>query len=457
VLKILDNVVKKMGIIMTWVKIKKFLVCIFMITFFVAVCNSAFAITEVNSKLPKVVVISDSAHRNGTTYLVCGAASDIFASDIINQLNKTGRIKAPLLGENMSQIAKHIPLYTHTFYNEYKYNYNVDYVNLKRITRNIDSDYILMITSGLDIQSQFFKENWWNSWGLSSSLPITPTYKLVTMMTLIDSKSYQIVWQNIFQRDIKAENMDLGITQFSPNYSQLAKIKKYSLTMSEYVASNVEKIVAPTRKINTEPKALELKSRFLNEGTKIYYPTVNGEVVKQNFDETKQNISNFTSKQQSRWKQFREKRQQNKNIKNINRVQEKKQQEVLPVNDATENLFDSIRNNVDDVTNTLPDEKKESTMVPVKQEKTQVLNDNKKNKSENNESKFVKPIVKENLPAQTQTDVLKNGKPQNYVTPIEYVEPRTPVDTSTPKNHVPRYDWNLKNIYLQKIGLSNLY
>ena len=227
--------------------------------------------------------------------------------------------------------------------------------------------------------------------------------------------------------------------------------------MSEYVASNVEKIVAPTRKINTEPKALELKSRFLNEGTKIYYPTVNGEVVKQNFDETKQNISNFTSKQQSRWKQFREKRQQNKNIKNINRVQEKKQQEVLPVNDATENLFDSIRNNVDDVTNTLPDEKKESTMVPVKQEKTQVLNDNKKNKSENNESKFVKPIVKENLPAQTQTDVLKNGKPQNYVTPIEYVEPRTPVDTSTPKNHVPRYDWNLKNIYLQKIGLSNLY
>ena len=249
---------------MIWDKIKKFSICFFFVIAFVYCSGQAFAINEVKNTKPTVVVISDSAHRNGTTYLVCGAASDIFASDIINRLNQTGRINAPLLGDNMSQIARHIPLYTHTFYNEYKYNYNIDYVNLKRITRNVKSDYILMITSGIDIQSQFFKENWWNTWGLSSSQPITPTYRLVTMMTLIENKSYSIVWQEIYQRSIKAENMDLGVTQFSPNYSQLAKIKKYSLTMSEYVANNVEKVVAPTRKANTEPKAIEMKGKFFN-------------------------------------------------------------------------------------------------------------------------------------------------------------------------------------------------
>ena len=45
-------------------------------------------------KVSKVLVLSDSGQRNGTTYLTCGAAADIIAADIINELNKTGRIKA---------------------------------------------------------------------------------------------------------------------------------------------------------------------------------------------------------------------------------------------------------------------------------------------------------------------------------------------------------------------------
>ena len=444
---------------MIWDKIKKILICFFFVVSFVCFANQAFAITEVKKEKPTVVVISDSAHRNGTTYLVCGAASDIFASDIINRLNQTGRVKAPLLGENMAQIARHIPLYTHTFYNEYKYNYNVDYVNLKRITRSIKSDYILMITSGIDIQSQFFKENWWNTWGISSSQPITPTYRLVTMMTLIESNTYSIVWQEIYQRSIKAENMDLGVTQFSPNYSQLAKIKQYSLTMSEYVANNVEKVVAPTRKANNEPKAIEMKGKFLNEGTKIYYPTVNGEVVKQNLDETKQNISNFASKQQTKWQKFRQDRQQKKNIENVRRL-EVKEQSVNTKQKDSEQLFESIKNNIEDVSNSLPAKKKESTMIPVQNIDVPAVNVIEQNKGLENNMKPVTETLKTPVIHKDGVSpaILQKQVPaQEYTTPIEYVEPRTPVDTSVPKNHVPRYDWNLKNIYLEKIGLSNLY
>lgn len=444
---------------MIWDRIKKFFICFFLVLSFVCSSNQTFAITEVKKTKPTVVVISDSAHRNGTTYLICGAASDIFASDIINRLNQTGRVNAPLLGENMAQIAKHIPLYTHTFYNEYKYNYNVDYVNLKRITRNVKSDYILMITSGLDIQSQFFKENWWNTWGLSSSQPITPTYKLITMMTLIDSKTYSIVWQEMYQRDIKAENMDLGVTQFSPNYSQLAKIKKYSITMSEYVTNNIEKIVAPTRKADTEPKAIEMKGKFLNEGTKIYYPTVNGEVVKQNFDETRQNISNFATKQQNKWQKFRQERQQKKNIENVRRLEKKKQSMDIEQKDSGQ-LFESIKNNIEDVSNSLPAEKKESTMTPVKDSVVPAVNVIKQDEVIDKNIKPVSETLKTPILDKSKVSpaVIQKVVPtQEYTTPIEHLEPRTPVDTSVPKNHVPRYDWNLKNIYLEKIGLSNLY
>lgn len=450
--------VKKMGISMAWDKIKNIFTCIVTLIMFAALSQVSYAITEVqNNKKPTVVVISDSAHRNGTTYLICGAASDIFAADIINRLNMSGKINAPLLGDNMAQIAKNIPLYTHTFYNEYKYNYNVDFVNLKRITKNMNADYVLMVTSGMDIQSELFKENWWNKWGLSSSQPITPTYKLVTMISLIDKRSYNVVWQEMYQREIKAENMDLGITQFSPNYSQLAKLKKYSTTMSEYVANNVEKVVTPTKKVNNEPKAVEMKGRFVNEGTKIYYPTVNGEVVKQNFDEARQNISDFTAEQQRKWINYKKQRQQKKNIENVNRIEIKKQkQNTEEITD--ENLFDSIRNTVDDMTNSLPEVRKESTMTPVKEENIKPVVDVIK-PIEKKENEIVTPLEK-NLEKQIDDVSPKNinNTPikQEYVTPIEYVEPRQPIDYQTPKNHVPRYDWNLKNIYLQKIGLSNL-
>ena len=185
---------------MTWDNMKRFVICAFIvISAFFNACESIAA----PRKIPTVAVISDTSQRNGTTYLVCGAASDIIATDIINRLNQTGRIKAPLLGESMSKITqKNLSLYYVTFFREYKYNYNVDFVNLKRLTKNINADYILMITSGLDTQTEFFKETWWSKWGISSSEPIRPNFKLATLITLIDKKTYSIVWQDLYQREV---------------------------------------------------------------------------------------------------------------------------------------------------------------------------------------------------------------------------------------------------------------
>lgn len=444
---------------MAWNNLKNLFVSIFVI--FVLVCNMdcAFAIEEVGNKLPTVVVLSDSNHRHGTTYLICGAASDIFASDIVNRLNQSGRVKAPLLGESMSQVTKNIPLYTNTFFKEYKYNYNVDFVNLKRVTRNMQADYILMVTSGMDIQSQLFKETWWNKWGISSSQPLTPTYILATMITLIDNRTYDVVWQEMYQREIKAENMDLGITQFSPNYPQLAKIKKYSATMSEYVANNVVKVAAPTKQSNTEPKLIEMQGRFVNEGTKIYYPTVNGQVVKQNFDEVKQNIGDFASEQKIRWQKNKKQKQQRQLIEKQSKQTQINKQDT---NNNTERLFDSIRNNIEDVSNSLPEprQKQESKMVPVDVEnlkpaveiKKEHALDSKKNVKFIQERKQIQNINENKAPSVNPEKDFQN----NISKPQEQIKQQKPINYDTPENHVPRYDWNLKNIYLQKIGLSNL-
>ena len=438
---------KNMGIGMIFRNIKIFITSVFLLmTVCLCTCNSVFAIQR---KAPVIVVLSDTGHRNGTTYLICGAASDIIASDIINKMNQTGRINAPLLGENMSRITqRNIPLYYDTFFKEYKYNYNVDFVNLKRVTRNIPADYVLMVTSGLDIQSQLFKETWWNKWGISSSQPIEPTYKLITMLTLVDKKTYRVVWQDLYQRDIKAQNMDLGVTQFAPNYSQLAKIKKYSNTMSEYVTAKIDEVVNPWILPPEEPKAVEMKSRFINEGTKVYYPTVNGEVVKQNFNE-------FKTESQMKWENYQRQRMQKKNIENVRRLERKNENAKIRQQEAVykeqkeraikkkndERLFDSIRNGIEDVSNTLPPAVEENEnikpAVDVKTDDVKIIQPVLNPYGQNNVEKNITPAVnKQNIEQQ----------------PVQQYQQQTPA-----KNRVPSYDWNLKNIYLQKIGkLSNL-
>lgn len=436
---------------------KLFTITFILLTAVICLNAQAFAVVR---KPPTVLVLTDSGHRNGTNYIICGAASDIIAEDIINELNKTKRIKAPLLGENMSKITqKTLPLYHLTFFKEYKYNYNVDFVNLKRVTANIPADYILMVTSGLDIQSQFLKETWWNKWGLSASEPVVPTYRLTTMLTLIDKRTYSIVWQDLYQRDLKAENADIAITQFSPSYAQLAKIKKYSKTMSEYVTMNIDKTVNPWIAPPKEPTAIEMRSRFLNEGTKLHYPAVNEEVVKQNFNE-------FKTDTKQKWNTYQRQRMQKKHIENVRRIEKRQEAEknkqqtqikkqTKPVKKQEERLFDSIRNSIDDMSNTLPPPSEQEILkerqieqLNSQPEKTQTTT---KTEIKKETDKNIKPAV-EIQPAQKKEEP-KLLKPVMNKPVVKQATPKTqePKEQEE-KKHVPYYDWNLKNIYLEKIG-----
>ena len=91
---------------MTWVNMKRFFIYILVLS---AVFLTAGAESFVAArKVPVIAVISDSGHRNGTTYLVCGVASDIIAADIINRLNQTGRIKAPCSGRICLKLPRRI-------------------------------------------------------------------------------------------------------------------------------------------------------------------------------------------------------------------------------------------------------------------------------------------------------------------------------------------------------------
>lgn len=412
----------------------------------IAICTQCFAITEQEKnqkkKTPVVAVISDRAHRNGTTYLICGSAADIIATDIINALNQSRRIKAPLLGDTMAKITNNqLNIYKDTFFREYSSNYNIDFVNLKRLTRGLNADYILMVTSGLDIQSSFLKDTWWNKLNISGMDVVRPTYKLSTLLTLIDCKTNEILWQDLYIKDISAKNFDIGAVQFSPGYAQLSKIKKYSTRVAEHVVPIVDKNVNPELQPPEEPKTIELKKMHVNEDKRLYYPVIHKEEVKKKVNKFSDWVKDKVEKEP--------KKQNNSGVTAPSQ----------PAPGSTENL------NIQQI-NAQPQPQKQEIVQPViyKQPKDKIIQQNFiKHTPVKTEDKNIKPAVNktDKKPAGEKTELEYPLKAPSEINPVGST-PKTPPQPADKqdadsKEQLPLYDWNLKNIYLKEIGVQTFY
>ena len=411
-------------------------------------CVQCYAITAESAKnekkkTPVVAVISDRGHRNGTTYLICGSAADIIATDIINALNRSKRVQAPLLGDTMSKITNNkLVIYKDTFFQEYRSNYNIDFVNLKRLTKGLNADYILMVTSGLDIQSNFLKDTWWNKLNISGMDVVRPTYKLTTLLTLIDNKTSEILWQDLYIKDISARNFDIGAVQFSPGYAQLSKIKKYSNRVAEHVVPIVDKNVNPELQPPEEPKTIELKKMHINEDKRLYYPVIHKEEVKKKVNKFSDWVKNKVEKQPEK---------QNTGENSL---------PSQPAADNAENL------NIQQINNIQPQASKQKIVQPViyKQPKDKIIQQNFiKHTPAKTGSKTVKPAVNKSEKKQPAVEKIELEYPLKAPSEIKpAAEPkRTPQSSQQQevpsKEQLPLYDWNLKNIYLKEIGSQTFY
>ena len=270
--------------------------------------------------------------------------------------------------------------------------------------------------------------------------------------------------------------------------------------MSEYVVNNIDKVVNPWTVPPEEPKSVEMRSRFVNEGTKVYYPAVNGEVVKENFNE-------FKTDTQKKWNDYQKQRKQKQHIENVRRLERKRQMEeikqlelknkqyeaeskaknksnsnksfIVPIKNQNQSsplqkdsqglqwkqkkqeqrLFDTIdsnaiENNKDDMTNTLPAPRKQEELRPINTEPKPAIE--------------LKPVKQQEEPAIIKPSLDKPVVKEEAKKPASNIQKSQPVQQKEiqqeeqkqlqQKEHTPYYDWNLKNIYLEKIGrLSNLH
>lgn len=275
---------------------------IFFIILLLLCISPCFAIVEQKN----ILILSDEKFL-GNNYYVFSNASNVIAREIINDINlKDGINKA----YRQDFIKKKLE-YTYSrqrceeFMEQYKASYSIDFDILKKMNRYVDADYILIISSNTDVQSEFLKETFWNVLNVPGQDVIKPQYMLSVHITFIDLRKYEVLFENTFKEPIKAKNLNIGMVQSGPNDIQLAETERIAKKISKKVITDIE--YTQTHNLTSTMNNVECKKAIYNE-----------------------NYHNFVADKKLKHQQRKEKSKQkkaekslNKKIKKETKIQEK--------------------------------------------------------------------------------------------------------------------------------------
>lgn len=190
----------------------------------------------------KVLVLPDNIQFESTNYYVYPDSATIFASDTINELKKDGRIQTVSMTEVRDAMRKNtkLNLLTKNALKEFKYNYNIPFVDFRAIAHYFSTDKVLVITSQTDVQGFFLRRTLWNFFNIPGASVVDPAYKLSTYAALIDVDKEEVIWQNTYYKTIAALECRMIAQNFAPATEQLERIKAYS---SYFVSPTIAKVV----------------------------------------------------------------------------------------------------------------------------------------------------------------------------------------------------------------------
>lgn len=196
----------------------------------------------------KVLVLPDNIQFESTNYFIYPDASIIFASDTINEIKKDGRLQTVSMTEVRDALRKNtkLKILTKRALQEYKYNYNIPFVDFKAIANCFDTDKVLVITSQTDVQNYFLRRTLWDFLNIPGATVVDPAYKLSIYVALVDVNKEQVLWQSTYYKNIASMENRITAQNFAPATEQLEKIKFYSLYfLSPEIARKAESKILP--------------------------------------------------------------------------------------------------------------------------------------------------------------------------------------------------------------------
>lgn len=237
-------------------------VCMFLLT-----ATNVLAVE--NSQKYKVLVLPDNVQFDSTNYYIFPDSSTVFASDIINELKKTktGVVSMTDIRDALRRFTP-LELLTKRALSEYKYNYNVSFVDLRNIAKYFKTDMVLLISSQTDVQNYFLRRTIWDFLNIPGTTVVDPAYKLSTFITLVDVQKEEIIWQETYYKKIGSMESRIIAQNFAPATEQLQKIKTYSAVLLAPTVANIvnlklyplppkEKKVWPVNVLKNPPKTFD--------------------------------------------------------------------------------------------------------------------------------------------------------------------------------------------------------
>lgn len=193
-----------------------------------------------------VAVVSDNLSPVQTNYMIYPELSNLLCQDVANIININNRISALPVANSIDNATKsNVKKDILTFMKEYKYTYVVNYRILRKISETLEADYILLITSGIDPETNFLKPTFWNQIPIAGENSVNPSYRIVTHIALIQPEKELILVNSNFDSRLKSNYLDLSVPTFAPTYAQLNRVHKYALKLSPEIAYQVESTIVP--------------------------------------------------------------------------------------------------------------------------------------------------------------------------------------------------------------------
>lgn len=280
----------------------------------------------------KVVVIPDNIVTESAALdsYVYNAAAEFFANEVVNILNKTDYIKAPTVSEERTLLKSSPYLYNpaKSLTNKFKTSYNIDHVQLKKITSKSQARYALLITSYLDSENYILRRTFWDFLNIPGASVVDPAYKVCTYAVLVDTQNNTVLWSNTFYKTISVVENRIIPRGPSPQTEQLQKIRDYSRMLCPEIAQNVQQSILPPEIYSKESNQIYYDmANFDNVFTKKYRRWHKEGRKDYNAAKTKVNTSIDNTKE--RYNQFKEERKQRAEEKQFQKQLEVKAEPIL--------------------------------------------------------------------------------------------------------------------------------
>ena len=317
----------------------------------------------------KVLVLPDTLAKKELDAFVYPEASELISNDIVNYLNTVKGFNAPTVSyvkRVLLATDKTRRLTQKTMF-DFKNTYNIDYMALKQINYNFRANWILLITSNMDVQNYFMRRTVWDFLNIPGAAVIDPAMRLSTQVYLIDPNKQTIVWQKNYQKLLSSRENRMIPTNFAPQTEQMEWIKRHSkmylapqVTQElQFIAYNVDEysnyfnhpeivktnpLVVDSAKLNAKRGAV-----IAGRGTKRYgaraYRATKRETIKA-YNNTKKGIEKQNSKLHSKIANFKAKQQAKKvqkAEKKALKAKQKAEQAQQKKNETNQNL-ENIKN-----------------------------------------------------------------------------------------------------------------